>query len=60
MTIPAAKLVEAIFEFGLPAVRDLIAVWKNGGELTLEQADALVSRFDKRASDYLVPPVVAP
>ena len=54
-TIPAAKLVEAIFIYGIPKVIELIAIWKKGGELTLDEADALIAKFDKRAADYLTP-----
>ncbi len=56
MKIPAVKLIQLIIEIGIPGVRDLIAIWKKGGDLTLDEADALVAKFDKRAGDYLVPP----
>ena len=56
MTIPAVKLIQLIIEVGIPGVRDLIAIWRKGGELTLDEADALVAKYDKRAGDYLVPP----
>ncbi len=58
-TISAAKLIEAIFLYGIPKVIELIAIWKKGGELTLDEAVALIAKFDKRAADYLVPPTPA-
>lgn len=56
MRIPAVKLIELILEIGITGVRDLIAIWRKGGDLTLDEADALVAKYDKRAGDYLVPP----
>lgn len=54
-TIPVVKLIELIFEVGIPGVREILAIWRKGGELTLDEAEALVRKFDKKADDYLTP-----
>ena len=58
--IKVTDLIKMVIEIGVPGAMQLLALWQKGGELTPEEAIALVGKFDKRQADYLVPPVVAP
>ncbi len=55
MKVPVAKIIQLVFEIGVPGVREIIAIWRKGGELTLDEAEALVGKFEKKADDYLRP-----
>ena len=39
MKVPVAKIIQLVFEIGVPGVREIIAIWRKGGELKAPPPD---------------------